>query len=77
MDRLKQVLALLDRRHSADGSDNAILAFLSAGDGEKSYLGGGEGLGVAPQTADTGWKSVMVWVVGWICCTFSGPCYDK
>ena len=54
MDRLEQVLALLDRRHPADGSDDAVLAFLLARDGSEAYLGGGEGLGVAPQTACTG-----------------------
>jgi hypothetical protein len=63
MDRVEQVLALLDRRHSTDGSDNAILAFLSAGDGSEAHLGGGEGLGVAPQTACTGWKSVNTAVI--------------
>ena len=47
MDRLEQVLALLDCRHPADGSDDAVLAFLSAGDGREARLGGGEGLGVA------------------------------
>ena len=64
MDRLEQVLALLDRRHPADGSDDAVLAFLSAGDGDEAHLGGGEGLGVATQTAYTGWESVRAWVVG-------------
>ena len=64
MDRVEQVLALLDRRYSADGSDDAVLAFLPEGDGREARLGGGEGLGVAPQTAGTGWKSVVAWVIG-------------
>ena len=64
MDSVQQVLALLDRRYSADGSDDAVLAFLLAGDGSEAYLGGGEGLGVATQTACTGWKSVVAWVIG-------------
>ena len=64
MDRLEQVLALLDRRHPADGSDDAVLAFLSAGDGDEARIGGGEGLGVATQTAYTDWKGMKTWVVG-------------
>ena len=41
MDRVEQVLALLDRRYSADGSDDAVLAFLPEGDGREARLGGG------------------------------------
>ena len=58
MDRIEQVLALLDRCHPADGSDDAVLAFFPTGDGSEAHLGGGEGLGVATQTAYKGWKSV-------------------
>lgn len=48
MDRVEQVLALLDRRHPADGSDDAVLAFLPAGDGSEAQFSGDEGVGVAP-----------------------------
>lgn len=47
MDRLEQVLALLDCSNSVDGPDDAVLGFLLAGDGREAHLGGGEGLGVA------------------------------
>ena len=48
MDRFEQVLALLDCRNSVDGSDDAVLAFLPAGDRRAAQCSGGEGLGVAP-----------------------------
>ena len=48
MDCVEQVLALLDRRYPADGSDDAVLAFLLAGDRSEAQFSGDEGVGVAP-----------------------------